>query len=67
MEVERATVTRPLCLPEQEVLVAMGTSQVNGLTHPRPIGKGTVIQTKRTQRTRSMANHIPPVNLIIKI
>lgn len=59
MEAERP-VMRPVCLPGQEMLVVMGTSQMDGLTHPRPTGKGIVTQIKWTQRARAVANPDPP-------
>lgn len=59
MEAERP-VRRPLCLQGQELLVVMGKSQVNGLTHPGPVGKGTVTQMKQTQRARTVADRVPP-------
>lgn len=59
VETERP-VRRLLCLPEQEMLVAMGTSQMDRLTHAGPLGKGTVTQTKWTQRARVVVDHVPP-------
>lgn len=58
-EAERP-VRRPLCLRGQELLVAMKKSQVNELTHPRPVGKGTVTQMKWTQKARTVADRVPP-------